>query len=355
MPGVKLTAVLMIGLLALTGCASVGPKTVARDRFDYVDAISDSWKRQMLLNLLKVRYADVPVFLDVTSVISSYEVRGELSVFGQEAPSGRAGDSFAGLSTNGSYTDRPTITYAPLSSDKFAKSLMAPFPITGVALLLQAGYAPDMVLRMCANSINGLTNRYGGRSERRGDPEYHELLTLLRAAQEHGDLAMYSEKEQDVQSVKLTLRRGGAEVEARNRRIAELLGHNGSTRDFVVSYGARPVGANEIAVQTRSMMQVLVDFSSYIEVPARDLAEGRVYAPHHDAETDRLFPATLRIHSSDSPPGDAHIAVRYREGWFYIDDRDHDSKTAFNALMLLFSLTETGAPAAAPIVTVPVH
>jgi hypothetical protein len=90
-------------------------------------------------------------------------------------------------------------------------------------------------------------------------------------------------------------------------------------------------------------------------VPARDLAEGRVYAPHRDAESDRLFPAALRIRWSESSPADAHIAVRYRDGWFYIDDRDHASKSAFNALMLLFSLTETGAPAAAPIVTVPVH
>src|SRR3954463_11943547 len=114
------SAALAVGVLALAGCASLGPATVPRDRFDYVEAISDSWQRQMLLNLLKVRYADAPVFLDVTSVISSYEFRGEAGVFGQEAPAGRAGDSFAGATINGSYTDRPTITYSPLSSDKFA-------------------------------------------------------------------------------------------------------------------------------------------------------------------------------------------------------------------------------------------
>jgi hypothetical protein len=33
----------------LSGCASVGPVTVARDRFDYISAISESWKSQMLL------------------------------------------------------------------------------------------------------------------------------------------------------------------------------------------------------------------------------------------------------------------------------------------------------------------
>jgi hypothetical protein len=57
--------------LLVAGCASMGPQSVPRDRFDYVTSISESWKRQMLLNLLKVRYADAPVFLDVSSAWAS--------------------------------------------------------------------------------------------------------------------------------------------------------------------------------------------------------------------------------------------------------------------------------------------
>jgi hypothetical protein len=349
----KLKAALVVGVLALAGCASLGPKTVARDRFDYVESISDSWKRQMLLNLVKVRYADAPVFLDITSVISSYEFRGEFGVFGQEAPAGRAGDSFVGAAANGSYIDRPTITYAPLSSDKFAKALMSPFPISGVALLLQAGYRADTVLRICANSINGLSNRYGGRGERPGDPKFRELLTLLLSAQNEGDLAMFAQKQGEQQIVKITIRDADVDSETRNRRIAELLELDGGVREFSVVYGERRLGGNEIAIQSRSMMQVLVDFGSYIEVPASDIAEGRVYAPQRSEGADNLYPALLRIRWSDSQPADAHVAVRYRDGWFWIDDRDHESKGAFTFLMLLFSLTETGTTQAAPIVTVP--
>ncbi|MHC4700629.1 MAG: hypothetical protein ACYTFQ_08635, partial [Planctomycetota bacterium] len=44
----------------LAGCMDVGPGTVARDRFGYTDAISESWKRQMLLNMVKIRYSDAP-------------------------------------------------------------------------------------------------------------------------------------------------------------------------------------------------------------------------------------------------------------------------------------------------------
>lgn len=43
--------------LFFAGCAGVGPGTVNRDRFDYTMAISDSWKHQMLLNMVKIREA----------------------------------------------------------------------------------------------------------------------------------------------------------------------------------------------------------------------------------------------------------------------------------------------------------
>jgi len=56
-----LVGILLIFTIPFWGCAGIGPKTVARDRFDYVSAISESWKRQTLLNLLKTRYLDAPV------------------------------------------------------------------------------------------------------------------------------------------------------------------------------------------------------------------------------------------------------------------------------------------------------
>jgi hypothetical protein len=36
--------------------------------------MSESWKRQMLLNMVKIRYMDARVFLDVASVIYQYSV-----------------------------------------------------------------------------------------------------------------------------------------------------------------------------------------------------------------------------------------------------------------------------------------
>jgi hypothetical protein len=66
-------------LLAVAGCARVPPGHINTDRMDYGQVIAESWKRQTLLNVVRLRYADAPVFLDVASVINSYSVAGKAS------------------------------------------------------------------------------------------------------------------------------------------------------------------------------------------------------------------------------------------------------------------------------------
>ena len=74
-----LTAVVLI---FLTGCSSIGPNAVPRDRFDYNTAIVDSWKEQTLLNIVRLRYADVPFFVEVASVVSGYTLEGSVNLGG---------------------------------------------------------------------------------------------------------------------------------------------------------------------------------------------------------------------------------------------------------------------------------
>ena len=72
-------AVLLILLISLAGCASIGAHKIEPDRAAFTNAISDSWKSQMLLNVVKIRYGDSPVFLDVASVISSYAMEEQVN------------------------------------------------------------------------------------------------------------------------------------------------------------------------------------------------------------------------------------------------------------------------------------
>ena len=61
----------------------------------------------------------------------------------------------------------------------------------------------------------------------------------------------------------------------------------------------------------------------------------------------------IKIHQSAEQPENAFTTVKYRDLWFWIDDRDFKSKRTFAFLMILFSLTETGGKEGLPLVTIP--
>ena len=66
----------------------IGPRSLPRDRSDYSLSLSDSWKEQTLLNIVKFRYIDPPVFVDVGSIVSSYRLSQSASVAGSFQPGG---------------------------------------------------------------------------------------------------------------------------------------------------------------------------------------------------------------------------------------------------------------------------
>ena len=61
------TSILSLGLNACS--ARMGPKSIPADRFDYADALTRSWKEETLLNMVKLRYVDPPLFLSVQQVV----------------------------------------------------------------------------------------------------------------------------------------------------------------------------------------------------------------------------------------------------------------------------------------------
>ena len=130
-------------VLAFTGCAHIGPKTIPVDRFDYSTAVADSWKQQTLLNIVKMRYMDLPVFVDVSSIVSGYSLQTGVSVGGTVSSSKAVQGDFATAGAQAIYTDRPTITYTPLTGEKFLHGLLAPIDPKNIFFMLQSGYAAD--------------------------------------------------------------------------------------------------------------------------------------------------------------------------------------------------------------------
>jgi hypothetical protein len=308
----------------------------------------------MLINMVKVRYGDTPVFLDVASIISGYTLETGVTASGQIASLGR-GDTFAGLNARGTFTDRPTITYMPLSGEKFARSLMKPLPLPAIMSLLQAGYPIDIVLRLCVHSVNGIKNRYGGPSRTRtADPEFYPLLERLRKIQDSGVIGLRSQTN-ELDGVMMSIRgKADASVEEDSLWVRKTLGLNPAEDEFKVVYGSIAKDDKEIAILSRSILEIIIDLASCIEVPVVHVEEKQVNPTMPEEMVQNVpVPPLIKIHSSSDKPEDAFIAVSYQDYWFWINKRDLRSKSLFSFLMMIFSLTETGSKEGAPIITVP--
>ncbi|HTR45579.1 MAG TPA: hypothetical protein VMH06_07700 [Thermodesulfovibrionales bacterium] len=353
-----LFVLLSFGVLVLSGCTSLGPHTVARDRFDYTGALGDSWKEQMLINTVKLRYGDTPVFLDVASVISQYQVAAQANLgFTWVHPVTSAATNAQTVGANAQYVERPTITYTPLSGEKFARSLMRPLPPPGVLSLIQAGYPIDLVLRLCVNTVNGIRNRYGGAGRAHSaDPEFYPLLERLKRIQDSGAIGLRVQKTDEMEGVVMSFRgKVDPSVQEDILFVRKTLGLDPSTGEIRVAYGSVAKDDKELAMLTRSILEIIIDLGSYIEVPSAHAEEKRVNPTMPEEVVQGVpVPPLVRIHSSTDKPADAFIAVPYRNHWFWIDDHDLRSKMLFSFMMFIFSLTETGgAKEGAPIITVP--
>jgi hypothetical protein len=352
-------AVILI-FAGLSGCASIGPGTVARDRFDYLTAISDSWKAQMLLNVVKIRYADAPVFLDVASVINQYLLEGSLGFSGSWAQNPQVPWPYTALYNwlgAGRYAERPTITYSPLSGEKFARNLMTPIPPAGILNFLQAGYPVDLVLRLCVHTINGVRSRYGGSARMlQADPEFYTLVEKLRAIQASGEIGLRVKKTGDQAATLIVFGKSpDPAILADQAEVRRILGLDPKAEEFSVVYGSVAANDKEIAILTRSMMEILTDLSSYVDVPAANVEQKRTFpSPAPEVVGGVPVAPLIRILSSPQRPDDAFAAVPYRQEWYWIDDRDFASKRLFSFIMFLFTLTETeGGKQGAPIITIP--
>jgi len=337
-------ATLFGALALLAGCTSVRPDHITTDRMDYGQVIAESWKRQTLMNVVRLRYGDAPMFLEVASIINSYSVGGKANA-AAAFPSAADPNGFS-FGAEGTWSNTPTVTYQPLIGDRFTRSLLHPIPPTAVFQMLQAGWPVDLVMNTVVNSANGLRNDSFGAG---GDPAFFEVVAALTRTQRSSGLGIRVETRKDGAAVIVLLRRVDTDAPLRDdqRRVRELLKLEEGLSEFEVTYGLLPRHGREVALLTRSMLEIMLNLGIGIDLPLAHAADGRAMAWH------RLASVLIRIHSGHAMPTDTYAAVQYKDHWYWIDDTDIASKRTFTFLMILFSLAETGQPAAAPVVTVP--
>lgn len=348
--------VIVIALLGIVGCRHIGPRTIVDDRIPYNDAIATSWKQQTLLNIVRLRYMDVPEFVDVPSIVNGYEHgRTATAGLGGELYPDSSPSTFFSPELRGTRTmiDRPTITYAPQTGSEFTRNLTNPIPPISILNLIESGNPADVVLELAVESINGIRNRGYSGALHDGDAEFQQVIQIMKNAQASGyvDLRAAPDADADNVNVLMGIRDQGIPppVAQELDQLRRLLRLDPEVEEFKIVFGMLPKAKDEIAIRTRSILRIMTFLSLSVQVPQCHVVDGR--APDfgiREAQSASQF----TVFCGCEEPCDAFAAIQYQGHWFWIDPRDFHSKRTMTYLKILLAFADTKQKGVAPALTI---
>lgn len=350
-----LTVCLLAGLF--NGCTIVGPEAVHSGRLSYNEAIIQTDNQQMLLLAVRGRYGERSNLLSVDSITANVTVRANAGV---EAGVGDS-DNYAGnlvpISAGVSYEENPTISYSPVGGEQYAHELMSPVSVTSLAQFTSNLVDPAPVYYALVSSINGIYNpdflNLADAHDERFDRVVRNMTKLSRA---HRLNWVQDPRGKDRFSIVIS--HYSPDYTDEVSELLTLLGlgttkHDSARIALPVSLALDGRNTGGIGITTRSVYQLLEILSGAVEVPEQDKASG--VAVNYPAPGS--VGKHLHVHFSKSKPDHAFVAVRYRDGWYYIDEKDRISKQYFRLLATLLSINiaeNAGRGSSAPVLTVPV-
>jgi len=348
--------VAVAGLLG--GCVQLGPQALSAGRPLYNVAVQQTESQQLLLNIVRQRYSDPVLFLDVTSIASGFTWQASAGVEGTYS----SGDANTATGTLGALvSESPFITYAPNTGEKFVTQMLTPVDLSTVALVVQAGWSIERVLLIIGASVNDVRNTPTGKDDQNGHVRFREVVSALRDLQRSGMLSVGAEPDQGSDDPGFILLFDPAAVDsAPYRTICESLkvACDGGPLRLRQAVGVSSDGET-MALATRSLFSSLYYLAQGIDVPEADLASGSAsrpaFATGSPFEQTGAQESIFRVRASESEPEFASVKVFYRRHWYYIDDRDADSKTTFALVSMLQMLQSGETSAITPLITLPAN
>ncbi|CAN5324898.1 hypothetical protein BH10PLA2_BH10PLA2_33200 [soil metagenome] len=409
----QLVAALLIGCVSGLGC-SLGPRSIERSRLQYNEAIKTTTEQQLLLNIVRLRYLDSPSSLSITAIAQQQEIAAGLRAvpFFTSAAAGDIG-SYRGAILPGvelSGASRPTLSYTPIDDQEFTRRLFTPITLDGLAYLGKTTWPIATVFRLYLENANWVSNAETASGPTpRQQPVYAEFLAGVEALQRLRDRSLavlHSEEREErlTDGVPAGPGTAGAAVEAakagleyrkddkngwvtlRKRqqpllRLGTLPDDDPDLQAFCRAFkldpakrkfelttekldpflaGTPKAGLDALDLETRSLLQVLFFVAHGVQVPPPHLLSGvapqTVESEGKPFDWDQVLTGLFKVCWADgkNPPPHAHVSVRYNGYWFYIDQRDRDTKATFNLLMELSRLELGAKLGTAPVLTLPI-
>ena len=353
-------AALMGLALIVCGCAQLGPDLVKAGRNDYNVVLRQTEDEETLLNLVRVRYGDRPMFLDVASVSTSFTWTQGASADGTVTPGGSK-PAEVGIQGNLEYSERPTITYTPLGGADFVKSVLTPADLDTLVLLSNGGWSIERLLRIMANRMNGLRNAKRASGPTPSEPpqyaRFKRASGLMREMQRRGALDFGYSEIGGKRTPVMSIAREARDWEE-TRELKGLLGLAPERDTFPLDTEASRPRRNALGIELRSLVGMFFFLAHGVEVPARDQARGRVMVTRYESgepfDWNDVVGDVFRIRSRSNVPRNAQVAIEYRGSWFYLDDSDLSSKYSLLLVEQLSSLLGGKIEKESPVLTIPV-
>ena len=153
----------------------------------------------------------------------------------------------------------------------------------------------------------------------------------------------------------LTFLREGATEESLKQieEIRQILGMGPDVMKYKVIYSPVNQKNGTLAVDTRSVLQILVSLGLLVDVPEADISDRRTLPglPAAAPGEREMF----RVHRGPDKPADAFTSVHYSNTWFWIDDTDLRAKRTFSFILFIFTLADTGSAENLPVLTIPTN
>lgn len=391
-PALLVTAITLLGLGA--GCA-LGPKSIETTHGLYAAAVQRVEEEQLLTDLVRLRYTEASTDLSVSSIANQAELSAGAEArpfFATESLAGPLFKSFAVIlpfvSAGGA--NRITVSLSPQGDGAAVRRFLTPISTDSLVFLVQTGWPVSSVVRIWVDRMNGVPNLISASGPQRNAPpdfaRFRRVSELLQAAQDrelisvHGEEAL-TEVSGPIPAEAVT---AAAAVEAakegfeyrprgdgktwslvkRGRRIVLQVNSAGRNSpelaelaallnlkpdldqyEVVLATGVPDPAKNPaepsavLRLTPRSTAQALFFLANGVEVPPEHVATGLVRLPPDGTDPTEATQGVFRVRScagrKHAPPPSAYVAVRYRDHWFYIDDRDQESKAT---LLLMLQL-----------------
>ncbi len=407
----------LLGLALLPVGCSFGPRALPIDRIRYNEAVKVSTEEQLLLNIVRLRYTDTPSSLAVSSLADQYELTQNLGImpFFTSAAAGQAIGGYRGtllpqLGVSGA--TRPTLTYSPQDDQDFTRRLFTPLSLEATASLSKTTWPVSTVFRLWLENMNWVSNAETASGPTpRDPPEYADFLLAVNALQRLTDRKLATifieEKDDpasdDIPAAKVTatalanaakenleFRKGEKPdtwrvIRKKQQPILRIADSAKNDPDFLTFcrvFHLNPArnsfdlttakldpflkdapkdGLDKLDLETRSLLQVLFFVANGVEIPPCHASSGvapvTMGADGRAFEWQDVLGGLFHVCWAEGkkPPATAHVSVRYKGYWFYIDERDRDSKSTFSLLVELSRLQlATDKAGSAPVLTLPI-